>query len=155
MSFQVHALPPEPFAHLFELDEDALSTHNARRVEVTSRPGFPCRVSLVDAEIGETVILLHYEHQTARTPYRASHALYVRQGVEQARPSRGEIPEALLLRPISLRAFDEAGNMIDADLASGAEVQSTIERLLQDPQVAYLHLHNAKPGCYAARVTRT
>ena len=72
-------------------------------------PGFPCRVSLCDAEPGETVLLVHYEHQPAASPFRASHAVYVRRGAVQAHPAPGEVPEMLRRRLLSVRAFDDAG----------------------------------------------
>jgi hypothetical protein len=42
----------------------------------------------------------------------------------------------------------------DADLAEGAAVDPVIARLLANPDTAYLHLHYAKMGCFAARVDR-
>ncbi len=64
------------------------------------------------------------------------------------------IPETLSLRPISLRAFNAAGEMVDADLTDGSELEVLIERFLANPEVAYLHAHYAKRGCYAARIDR-
>jgi len=154
MSFQIHALPADSFQALFDLPEEELRRREARREVVRTKPGTPCRISLEDAEIGEEVVLVHYEHQPARTPFRAGHAIFVRRGVPQARPGVGEIPPALQARLISIRAFDASHQMRGADVAQGAELAPAILRLLADESVAYLHLHNAKPGCYAARVTR-
>jgi hypothetical protein len=39
-------------------------------------------------------------------------------------------------------------------LVEGHHLEDTIERLFADPRAAYLHLHYAAPGCYAARVDR-
>jgi hypothetical protein len=123
-------------------------------VTATKSPGFPCRVSLIDAAEGETLLLLHYEHQAAPTPYRASHAIFIREGAVEATPAPGEIPEVLRRRLLSVRAFDASHMMLDADVTEGATLEPLIARMLTDPAVAYLHLHNAKPGCYAARVDR-
>jgi hypothetical protein len=154
MTFQISALPKSNFAHLFNLSDAELARHGAIRRRVDARPGFPCRVSLADAKIGEEVILAHFEHQSADTPFRASHAVYVRPQAEQARPERGEVPEVLRSRILSLRGFDKTGMMIAADLSDGRELEPAAERLLADPDVAYIHLHYAKPGCYAARMDR-
>jgi hypothetical protein len=154
MSFRISALPKAPFSHLFPMSDDELTAHGAVRQTVTDNPGFPCRISLADAEIGEQIILVHYEHQSAATPFRASHAIYVRPGAEEARPDVGEVPQALRSRMLSLRAFDCAGMLIDADLTDGRELEPAVARLLADPAVAYLHAHFAKPGCYAARIDR-
>ena len=154
MSFQIHALPAEPFAPLFGMTDDELRARGAVRQTVDRTPGFPCRVSLADAAPGETVVLVHYEHQPVHTPYRAGHAIYVREGVAEAHPAAGEIPEVLRRRLLSVRAFDASGMMLDADVVEGRALGPAIARLFADGRVAYLHLHNAKPGCYAARVDR-
>lgn len=154
MSFQIHALPESLFADLFSIPDSELAKRSARRVVVEANPGFPCRVSLADAEVGETVILVNFEHQPNDTPYRSTHAIFVREGVEQAVVEPEEVPEVLRIRLLSVRAFDEAHQIIDADVVDGQELRDTVERLFENPNIAYLHLHNAKPGCFAASVTR-
>ena len=154
MAFQIHALPAEQFSDLFTMNDEQLRDRNARRMTVKTKPGSPCRVSLADAEVGETVVLVNYEHQTAASPYRAAHAIFVRQGVEQAHPAENEVPEVLRSRLISLRQFDDNGMMIGADLLEGSGLAAAIETAFRDARTAYIHLHNAKPGCFAASVTR-
>jgi hypothetical protein len=154
MSFRVTGLDPAPFRHLFALSDAALAEHGVKRYVIDSKPGFPDRVEVRDMEVGETALLLNYTHQPADTPYRASHAIFVREGVDRAAEFVGKVPEVMRLRMISLRAFNEAGEMLDADLAEGGEVETLILRFLADPEVAYLHAHYAKRGCYAARIER-
>lgn len=154
MSFQIHALPAARFEPLFALPDHELAKRRATRMVADHKPGFPCRVSLADAEVGETVLLLNFEHQPADSPYRAAHAIFVRQGAEQAFPAVGEVPEVLASRLISIRAFDHRHYMTGADVVDGIRLAEAIPPFLDDPAVAYLHLHNARPGCYAARVTR-
>lgn len=154
MPFQIHALPYERFAPLFKLSDAELTRAGAARTVVDATPGTPCRVSLADAEPGETVILLNFEHQPANSPYRASHAIFVRENAKQAFPEVGEVPEVLTSRLISVRAFDGRHYMVDADVVEGADLSEAIPGMLLNPDVSYLHLHNARPGCFAARVTR-
>lgn len=154
MTFRITALPAEPFAALFALDDAALAARGARRVIADAAPGFPCRVSLVDAALGESLILTRWEHQSADTPFRASHALYVREGAEQAYPAPGEVPPLLRLRTLSVRGFDAQGMLVAADLADGRELEPALEKMLAAPAVAYVHLHYARPGCYGARADR-
>ena len=154
MSFQISALPAEPFRHLFGQPDHTLAAHGATRYTVDRKPGFPCRVSLQDAGIGESVLLVNYEHLPGTSPYRSRYAIYVREHATQAHPRVNEVPEQLRLRLLSVRAFDERAMLVGADVVDGREVEGVIERLLADPRVAFLHLHNAKPGCYAARVDR-
>ncbi|HEY2751825.1 DUF1203 domain-containing protein [Phenylobacterium sp.] len=153
MSFIVSGLPLEPFRPLFGLSDEALAQQGVLRLKVDAKPGFPCRITLEDAEPGETVLLLNYEHQPAETPYRSRHAIFVNERACETRRAFNEIPGALRERAIlSLRAYDEVGMMLDAAIVPGADLETAIERLLALPGVSYLHAHNAGRGCYAARI---
>ena len=153
MSFRILGLPAEPFADLFALSDEALKVRRAVRRIADAKPGVPCRISLTDAEPGDPVLLVHYEHQPADSPYRASHAVYVREG--EVRYDRiDEVPEMLRLRLLSVRGFDAAGMLTEADVVEGRDLEGLIERLFADPAAAYLQVHFARPGCYAARVER-
>ena len=154
MSFRIQGLPVEPFRDLFGLDDAALAAQGARRYRVDRRPGFPDRIELRDLDPGEHALLFNFTHQPADTPYRASHAIFVREGAEAAYDRVDEIPEVMRVRPISLRAFDAEHGMVDADLVDGSELGGLIERFLSRAEVAYLHAHYAKRGCFAARVDR-
>jgi hypothetical protein len=155
MSYVVSGLPLEPFQPLFGLSDEALDEHGVIRYAVDANPGFPCRITLEDARPGDTVLLLNYEHQPANSPYRSRHAIFVSEQARETRRFVDEVPSVLSIRKaISLRAYDEAGMMLDAELAAGADLEPVIERLLAVPGVAYLHAHNAGRGCYAARIER-
>ncbi len=154
MSFQIHSLPAEDFAELFILSDAELAEKNACRQIVQSKPGTPCRVSLADAEVGETVILLNYEHQPEPSPYKATHAIFVRKDATQAKLAVGAVPEVLRSRVISLRLFDSNHMMIEADVVQGDDLADAISAAFENAEVSYAHLHNAKPGCFAASVTR-
>lgn len=153
-SFQFHALPAEKFSPLFDRTDAELAAMGARRQIVDGKPGYPCRVSLEDAEVGETVLLLPYTHHDVASPYRASGPIYVRRGVATADPAVGEIPALLRHRLLSLRAYDERAMMVGAEVVEGAGLEAAIQRLFADPSVGYLDVHNAKPGCFNCRVTR-
>ncbi len=153
MTYAVTSLPAELFAPLFATDDEALAARGARRMIADAPVGYPCRVSLDDAQPGETLILVNYEHQSAPTPFRASHAVFVREGVAPV-SMIGEMPPALRRRLLSLRAFDTNGMMIAADIVDGAEASNLIVQMFENAQVAYLHAHYAKWGCYAARIDR-
>jgi len=154
MSYIVSGLPLAPFQPLFGLDEAALAAHGAIRQVVKAKPGSPCRVTLQDAEPGETVLLVNYEHQPATTPYRSSHAIFVREAASETAVIRDQIPDVLLGRLLSIRAFDSDGMMVDADVLPGADLEPLVKAWLERREIAYLHVHNAKPGCYAARIDR-
>ncbi len=153
MHFRIRGLPAEPFADLFALDDDELAARRAVRRIASSAPGYPCRISLTDAEIGSEVILVNYEHLPVASPYRASHAIYVRVG-EETFDAIDEVPQMLRRRLLSVRGFDAQGMMTEADVTDGRELEALIERLFADAQTEYLHAHIARPGCYAARIER-
>lgn len=154
MSFQIKALSPQPFNALFALSDAELASRNVHRMTVETYPGSPCRVSLEDAQPGETVLLLNYTHQDADTPYKASHAIYVREKVTQATLPQDHVPEALRIRLISMRLFDAKDMMVDADVVEGDVLERALRSAFAKPHVAYAHLHFAKRGCFAASVTR-
>lgn len=151
MRFRITGLPAEDFAHLFSLDDAELEALGA--VRRTAGHPAPCRVSLTDATPGDEVILTNYEHHAVDSPYRMRFAIYVRKG-EQTYDAVDEIPDQLRKRTLAARAFDRDGMMVGWELVEGAKLEGTIERLLAEPRAAYLHLHYAAPGCYAARVER-
>jgi len=153
-SFQIVGLSPTPFEPLFALSSDELSTRGMRRVRASAGAGYPCRVSLADADAGDELLLLPYEHQAANSPYRASGPIYVKVGARQRTMAVGAIPESVRRRQISLRAYDADDMIVAAEVCAGESVGAEIERLLADPAVRYLHLHNAKRGCYSCLVRR-
>ena len=154
MDYKITSLDLNDFNHLFGLDEQALAEKGVQRMTVTDKPGYPCRITLEDAEIGESVLLLNYEHLPVASPYRSAHALFVRENATQSASFENEIPDYLRMRQLSVRSFDTAGMMVDADTCAGAELEALIERLLDDRLADYLHVHNAARGCYLARVER-
>ncbi|WP_312799933.1 DUF1203 domain-containing protein [Pseudomonas sp.] len=154
MSFRITGLDPAPFKHLFGLSEAELANAGAMRYIADQTPGFPDRVSLKDVEPGEAVLLLNFMHQPAQTPYQASHALFIREGMTERYDQIEAVPESLRLRLLSVRGFDDKGLMIEADVVEGCQLESLITQLFMIPGVDYLHVHFARRGCYAARVDK-
>lgn len=126
----------------------------AKRYVADRNPGFPCRVSLQDAAPGERLLLIPFTHQSADSPYRASGPIFIREAARQASLSVSDVPEQLRVRLLSVRAYDADALMVDADVVDGRELESVVERLFDDPRVQYLHVHFARPGCYACRIDR-
>ena len=154
MHFRISGIDPAPFQHLFVMNDDELLQHRAKRYVADSKPGFPCRISLEDAEPGEHVILAPYAHQMAATAYRSAGPIFVREGAQQRFEAIDIVPEQLATRLLSLRAYDESGMMIDADVVEGRELAGHIRRLFESAEAAYVHAHFARRGCYAARIDR-
>ncbi len=154
MAFRVVGLPSSLFSALYGLSKEELAKRGVEVRIADESPGFPCRVSLRDAPRGARMLLLNFEHQPAATPYRSQHAIFVEDGAEEAHPGVNEVPEVLARRTLSVRAFDQSGQMLDGVVVNGREAAPLFERLLAVPETAYLHVHNAGRGCYAARVER-
>jgi hypothetical protein len=154
MHFRITGLPAEDFSHLFGLSDEELAARGAvRRVAHERNPGYPCRVSLTDSQQGDELILVNYEHHPVDSPYRMRFAIYVRKG-EETFDAVDEVPEQLRTRTLAVRSYDENAMMVGWDLVDGRQLIAAIERLFAEPRAAYLHVHYAAPGCYAARVER-
>lgn len=151
MAFRITGLPAAPFTHLFGLSDAELARHGAQRLHGA---GNPDRISLRDTTEDETVLLVNHEHQPADTPYRSRHAIFVREGATATFDAVDTVPDMLRCRLLSLRAFDAAGMMVDADIVDGMAAEGLIERLLGQPEVCYIHAHFARRGCYAALIRR-
>ncbi len=153
MSFRISGLDPLPFQRLHALSDAELAAAGAQRVRVTEKPAAPCRISLDDAEIGEVVLLLNYAHQPADTPYRQQGPIFVRETDARFDVSNA-VPPALARRTLSLRAFDAKHMMVNADLTEGADAAALINRFFANEDVAYIHAHYARRGCFAALIER-
>jgi hypothetical protein len=151
MHFRIQGLPAEQFAPLFALSDGELAKHGAVR-QIADAPR-PCRISLTDADLGDELILVNYEHHAVASPYRMRFAIYVRRD-EKTFDAVDTVPEQLRKRTLAVRGFDADGMMTGWELVEGAQLESVIEKLLANPRAAYLHVHFAAPGCYAARIDR-
>lgn len=154
MSFSITGLAPDEFGSLAGLSDEALAARGVIRRIADRKPGYPCRVTLEDAEPGERVLLLNYESHRTPTPYRSAYAIYVREGAKEAPTYVNEIPPVFRGRPLAFRHFDESGMLVGASLVADGAVKAAIIRAFDDPRVSYIDAHNAAHGCFAARITR-
>ncbi|MCY7388373.1 MAG: DUF1203 domain-containing protein [Burkholderiales bacterium] len=155
MDFRITGLSPEPFKPVFQLDAAALSAIGAQRVFADDAlPGYPCRVSLAHALPGEELILMSYEHQTGHSPYRATGPVFARKSALTAFDAVNAVPEPVRVRLLSVLAYDHDDMIVEAEGVEGNEIEALIDRYFERVDVAYLHLHYARRGCYACRVDR-
>jgi hypothetical protein len=151
-SFRIRGLPARDFQELFQLSDADLERRCARRL-IANGGGYPCRISLTDATEGDEVILVNYEHHPVASPFRSSFAVYVRQG-EQTFDAVDQVPDQLRKRMLSLRGYSAEGMLVTAELAEGSQLETAIDTVFAAKDVAYIHAHFAKPGCYAALIER-
>ena len=154
MSYRIEGLAPAEFARWFGLSDEALAAEGIVRVTANGKPGFPCRVTLEDAEPGETLLLLNYTDHDVATPFRNSFGIYVRESAMAAAVFEDALPPVFAGRPIALRAYDARGMLCAAALATGDDKDGPIRALFDRPEVAYIHAHNAAHGCFTARIAR-
>ncbi len=154
MSYRITGLSREPFADLFGMDDAELATHGAVRMTAQSKPGAPCRVTLEDAEPGETLILVNHVSHDVANPYRAAHAIFVREKAAAVGEYVDEIPPVFGPRVLSMRGFDDDGMMVDALITQPGDAEQGIRALFDNAEIAYIHAHNAIRGCFAAKVER-
>jgi len=152
MHFRLHALDDAPFRPYYGRSESELAALGADLVIADAHPGFPCRVSLRDAEAGARMILLNHEYLCADSPYRGRHAIFVSDGATTARPELDEVPDSIGRRLLSVRAFNARDRMVEADVCAGADAAACFRRLLALTGVVFLQAHTARQGCYLARV---
>ncbi|MFC4820861.1 DUF1203 domain-containing protein [Dokdonella ginsengisoli] len=153
-AFRLSGLPHATFQAMFDWPDEALAAAGARRCVATEDFGFPCRVSLEDARTGEALLLLPFEHQPAASPYRASGPIFVRRDAVQRVLPPGVVPPYVARRLISWRAYDPAHDMLDADVCEGENIADALERVFARGEVAYVHLHNARRGCFSCLASR-
>lgn len=155
MTYHIKGLDPADFAHLIAANDAELAQYGALRIVTEGLQGVPCRISLQDSKPGESTILLNYVSHDVPTPYRSSFAIFVRESVRCAAEYTDMLPPSFVDRPLSLRAFTREGMLHTAALALPGEGDGEIRKLLDDSAIAYIDLHNAGYGCFAARVQRT
>lgn len=155
MTYQIEALPLEPFAPLFPLSDGDLTAVGARLWIATHSGLAPCRVSLQDAEAGERLVLVNHAHLTdPSSPYRASGPIFVRENAVRAAPEPDTVPEMLTRRPLSIRVYDGRNMMIQGEVIDGTDLDGALHRWFAVPVVEAVHIHFAPRGCYLARAVR-
>jgi Protein of unknown function (DUF1203) len=152
--FRISGISANVIDQFRQMPDDELKKHGVVRYTADSKPGFPCRVTLQDAEVGEPVLLLNFEHLPGTTPYRSIGPIFVRESVTETYAVQNELPEVVRERLLSVRAYDLDDMMIDAEVVKGTELKSLIQRMFANRQIKYLHIHNAHRGCYSCRVDR-
>ncbi|MQQ08977.1 DUF1203 domain-containing protein [Epibacterium sp. SM1979] len=154
MTYHITGLDPAQFAPLFGLSDAELAERHIQRHHVSAPNACPDRITMVDLEPGETALLLNYEHLPVDSPYRSRHAIYVKEGATTPYSQTDEVPAVMKRRTLALRGINDAGNIVDADLATGDAIEPLILRLFENPDIAYIHAHFAQRGCFAARIDR-
>ena len=147
-NFQIKSLQDQEFAHFFELTNHELDKLGIVRSTVDKKPGYPCRVSLEDAEVGEEVLLLTYQHHKTVSPYQSSGPIFVRKNAVRAMLGINVVPKMLEHRLLSIRGYNDSGIMKEASVSEGHDLKDILIKIFHNQEINYVHIHNAKAGCY-------
>jgi len=149
MAYHISGLDPAAFA-----DAADLIAAGAIRVTADQPDAYPCRITLEDAQPGESLLLLNHVSADVATPFRASHAIFIREQASAAPRHVDAVPTVVARRTTSLRGFDAAGMIRDAILAPPGEADAGIRRLLEKEEIVHVDIHTATWGCFLARAER-
>ncbi|MCP4205346.1 MAG: DUF1203 domain-containing protein [bacterium] len=69
-------------------------------------------------------------------------------------PEDGEFPNDLRQHLLVFNAYSRERRLLAEELATGRDIELTIDRLLAQAEVEYLHVRDLEAGCYDLRVER-
>ena len=142
------------FSKYFSMSDTDLEAAGAYLFVADKKSCYPCRVSLQDAEIGDTVLAIHYEHHPAQGPYRSGGPIFIRKDAKTAKLGPNEIPKMLRPRLLSIRGYSSKALMLEGDTVAGEEIESVLENQFRNSAVDYIHIHNAGAGCFNCEVKK-
>ena len=151
---RVEAIPTQVAARIRADRSDGHGNTDLRPIHVDEHPGYICRHCLEDPAIGESVYLLSYSPFEAAHPYRTLGPIFIHATTCRRYGRRDEIPRSLRHRLLSFRGYRSDGSLATAEVAAGVEAEAVLECFFGDSGVAFVDIHNARPGCFNCRVYR-
>jgi len=122
-------------------------------VTADSPRGYPCRHCLRWASPGEAMVLFPFAAIAPGRPYSETGPIFVHAEPCERYAATHEFPSEFRKGRV-LRAYNSQHDMIAADLAKGEGPEAVIERFLQKPETAFVHVRSASHGCYTMEVKR-
>ena len=122
-------------------------------VTADSPEGYPCRHCLRWAQPGDRMILFPFAAIAPGRPYSESGPIFVHVEPCDRYATTHEYPPEFRSGRV-LRAYNSQRDMIAAEIANGEEPEAVIERFLQKPETAFVHVRSASHGCYTMEVER-
>jgi len=154
VNFNIKALDHNLFSKYFSMSGAELEKCGMYLFVADKHPCYPCRVSLQDAEVGEKVLAIPYEHHPVQSPYKSTGPIFIRKEAKTATPGINEIPKMLRHRLLSIRGYSSETLMVEAETIPGEELEIVLVKQFQNDAVQYIHIHNAGPGCFNCEVNR-
>jgi hypothetical protein len=113
----------------------------------------PCRHCLRYAQPGERLVLLAYSPFERTNPYAETGPIFVHAD-GCARYEDAGLPPDFAARPLALRGYDAAQTIARAEVVVDGTAAERIAALLDDPQIAFVHVRSLTHGCYMFRADR-
>jgi hypothetical protein len=123
-------------------------------VRVDHRGGAPLRCCLRDSRPGERLALVRVAPPGPAGPYAETGPVFLHaDGCDG--PETDGYPADFAARTQVLRCYDHTGRILGGEVVpAGGDHIGTAERLLADPEVAFLHTRNVVFGCYMLTLRR-
>jgi hypothetical protein len=99
------------------------------------------------------MILFPYAAVPAGHPYSETGPIFVHAEPCERYSATYEYPDDLR-RGRVFRAYNASYDMIDAEAANGNEPEAIVEKLLRNPETAFVDARSVTRGCYTFRVQR-
>lgn len=115
--------------------------------------GYPCRHCLRWAQPGERMILFPFAAIPAGRPYSESGPIFVHADPCERYSATDQYPAEFREGRV-VRAYNAQHDMIAAEVANGAGPEAVIERFLQRPETAFIHVRSVSRGCYTMEIER-
>jgi uncharacterized protein DUF1203 len=122
-------------------------------VAADSPRGFPCRHCLRWARPGERMILFPFAAIAPGRPYSESGPIFLHAEPCERYAKTNEYPPEFR-EGRAVRAYNGRCGLITAEVANGAGPEAVIERFLQQPETAFVHVRSASHGCYTMEIER-
>lgn len=122
-------------------------------VTADSPSGYPCRHCLRWAQPGEWMILFPFAAIAPGRPYSESGPIFVHAEPCERYAATHEYPLEFRTGR-AVRAYNSQHDIIAAEVANGEGPEAVIERFLQKPETAFVHVRSASRGCYTMEVER-
>ncbi|HEX3534473.1 MAG TPA: DUF1203 domain-containing protein [Gemmatimonadaceae bacterium] len=116
----------------------------------------PCRQCLKGFEVGkERRILFTYDAFYGKEELPLPGPVFIHEQDCEQYPEDAGFPVDMLSRRLTLNAYASGRRLVSQSYVSNGAVQQQIQQLLEDRDVAYIHVRDTEAGCYDFRVERT
>jgi hypothetical protein len=122
-------------------------------VTADSPQGYPCRHCLSWAQPGERMILFPFAAIALGRPYSESGPIFVHADPCERYGATEEFPAAFRDGRV-IRAYNSQHDMIGAEVVNDEGPEAVIERFLQKPETAFVHVRSVSRGCYTMEIER-